>query len=146
MKKAVVYDPQLDLRFIRRMRNTGPPISDVITPAGSPAMVRFLATQSASSSIMAPAIADAGRRNLLSDPRNILQTCGATSPMKLIVPVKHTATDVNKDTKIISSIRVLRGSTPRVLAFPSLRVRMLSFLENNCMVMRHRIATATTIR
>ena len=54
--------------WIRRNRKSGPPTRDVITPTGRPPMVRFLARQSAARRIMAPDMADAGIRYLLSEP------------------------------------------------------------------------------
>ena len=74
--------------------NNGQPMNAVITPTGrNVGAIMTLDTRSATINNTAPKAADAGIRYLLSDPKKILTICGATSPIKPIIPVKHLADD-----------------------------------------------------
>lgn len=76
-------------------------------------------TMSAISIIVTPNAADAGRRNLLSDPMNILATCGETRPTNPIGPVKLTRPAVVRDAMSNPIILNRSASTPRDLALSS---------------------------
>ena len=74
--------------------------------------------------IKAPITAVKGIKNLCSSPTINLAICGATKPIKPIVPTKETATADNKDT--INKTLILKDSTdtPKLFAFssPSLKI------------------------
>lgn len=97
-------------------RNNGLPITAVRTPTGTPVGPSSLHRQSHMTRNMPPKAAEAGRRNLLSEPMRTLTIWGATSPTKPMTPVKLTATAVMKETTMRQIILVLHGSVPMVTA------------------------------
>ena len=114
----------------------------VITPTGRPVPMHF-AAQSEHRRSMAPNAADAGIRYLLSDPRNILATWGATSPMNPIVPVNDTRVAVTRDTTISDRSLMRLAFTPRLTASLSHIARMLSFLDRSIMATTPTMAADT---
>ena len=79
----------------------------------------------------APNAAEAGMRNLLSDPMNMRAMCGHTNPTNPIVPVKLTIAAVANDTMSRETMRILSESTPRDLALSSPDARTLRTLARS---------------
>ena len=80
-------------------RNSGPPMNAVITPTCMTAFsMRTLPTTSAIVRSAAPKAAEAGIRNLLSEPMTRRETCGPTRPTNPMRPVKLTTPAARNET------------------------------------------------
>ena len=86
---------------------------------------KVLPRVSAARTITAPVMAEAGKRNLWSLPISIRQICGATSPIKPMMPVKHITPEVIRDARIILIIFIRLTFTPRAFAASSPAERRL---------------------
>lgn len=120
-------------------------MNDITTPTGmAPCGETTLETTSAPRRRMAPAIADAGIRNLLSASVAMRMRWGTIRPMNPIIPALHTMTDTAN--AVVTSVAVLRLSTfiPRDFAPASPMDRMFSLLESRPMAIIAGMQTAAT--